>query len=235
MGLWCFLNGHEASILLDARFVALFTASKLVAWLIWNFLNLDIEVSYYKGGCGGWVLELFFPTFKRMWIFRHFELSGSRYGAEASKFKAIWEAAVFRAEKGKQILLICRQLWRRKLSICHDSWLIFFPQKNDAASPKNNKTNHIRRGRYIGPCHVSGIPLQKGFFPFCKGEKPRCLAGAWMRLSLEGKKIPAHMTRASVMWIFVRLSNKIRPSENKGFWCHLVSVSCARDRLSQIS
>jgi hypothetical protein len=31
--------------------------------------------------------------------------------------------------------------------------------------------------RHIGPCHVSGIPLQKGFFPFCKGEKPRCLAG----------------------------------------------------------
>jgi hypothetical protein len=29
----------------------------------------------------------------------------------------------------------------------------------------------------IGPCHISGIPLQKGSFPFCKGEKPRCLAG----------------------------------------------------------
>jgi hypothetical protein len=28
-----------------------------------------------------------------------------------------------------------------------------------------------------GPCHVSGIPLQKRKNPFCKGEKRRCLAG----------------------------------------------------------
>jgi hypothetical protein len=44
----------------------------------------------------------------------------------------------------------------------------------------------------------SGIPLQKGKNSFCKGEKPRCLAGEWMRLSLEGMKIPAHMIRANV-------------------------------------
>jgi hypothetical protein len=28
------------------------------------------------------------------------------------------------------------------------------------------------KGRRRRPCHVSGIPLQKGFFPFCKGKKP---------------------------------------------------------------
>jgi hypothetical protein len=48
-----------------------------------------------------------------------------------------------------------------------------------------------------GPCHVNGIPLQKGFFPFCKGEKRRCLAGEERRLPFEEKKIPAHMTRAN--------------------------------------
>jgi hypothetical protein len=50
---------------------------------------------------------------------------------------------------------------------------------------------------HIGPCHVSGFsPLQKGFFPFCKGEKTLCLAGEGRRLPIEGKAIPAHMTRA---------------------------------------
>jgi hypothetical protein len=32
-----------------------------------------------------------------------------------------------------------------------------------------NNTSHQM---HIGPCHVSGIPLQKGKNPFCKGEKP---------------------------------------------------------------
>jgi hypothetical protein len=45
---------------------------------------------------------------------------------------------------------------------------------------------------------VNGIPLQKVFFPFCKGEKRRCLAGEERRLPFEGKKIPAHMTRAYI-------------------------------------
>jgi hypothetical protein len=50
----------------------------------------------------------------------------------------------------------------------------------------------------IGPCHVRGIPLQKGKNPFGKGEKWRCLTGEERRLPFEGKKIPAHMTRAIV-------------------------------------
>jgi hypothetical protein len=33
--------------------------------------------------------------------------------------------------------------------------------------------------------------------PFCKGEKRRCLAGEERILPFEGKKIPAHMTRAN--------------------------------------
>jgi hypothetical protein len=49
-----------------------------------------------------------------------------------------------------------------------------------------------------------------GFFPFCKGEKPRCLAGEWMRLSLEGMKIPVHMTRAIIMVTWWRQSNSRR-------------------------
>jgi hypothetical protein len=42
-----------------------------------------------------------------------------------------------------------------------------------------------------GPCHVSGIPLQKGKNPFCKGEKRRCLA-------LKGRTLLG-MTRAIVL------------------------------------
>jgi hypothetical protein len=48
---------------------------------------------------------------------------------------------------------------------------------------------------------VSGIPLQKGKNHFCKEDKRRCLAGEERRLHLEGKKIPAHMTRANVSQI----------------------------------
>jgi hypothetical protein len=41
----------------------------------------------------------------------------------------------------------------------------------------------------IGPCHVSGIPLQEGFFPFCKGEKPAWLEREW-DFPLKGRKFP---------------------------------------------
>jgi hypothetical protein len=41
--------------------------------------------------------------------------------------------------------------------------------------------------------------IAKGKNIFCKGEKPRCLAGEERRLSFEGKKIPAHMTRTNAM------------------------------------
>jgi hypothetical protein len=44
----------------------------------------------------------------------------------------------------------------------------------------------------------AGFLCKRDFFPFGKEEKPRCCAREWMRLSLEGKKIPAHMTRANV-------------------------------------
>jgi hypothetical protein len=56
---------------------------------------------------------------------------------------------------------------------------------------------------------VSGIPLQKGKNPFGKGEKWRCLAGEERRLPFEGKKIPAHMTRA-IVW-----SDRSELSDNK--------------------
>jgi hypothetical protein len=43
-----------------------------------------------------------------------------------------------------------------------------------------------------GLCHVSGIPLQKVFFPFCKGEKRRC--AGWLErdrdFPLKGRKFP---------------------------------------------
>jgi hypothetical protein len=68
-------------------------------------------------------------------------------------------------------------------------------QKQTKQKTKQNKTKKDNSPR---ACHVSGIPLQKGFFPFCKGEKWRCLAGEERRLPFEGKKIPAHMTRVIV-------------------------------------
>jgi hypothetical protein len=57
------------------------------------------------------------------------------------------------------------------------------------------------------PVHVSGIPSQKGFFPFCKGVKPRCLAGEERRLPFEGKNS--------------RLKN------NYWSW-HLISILCIK-------
>jgi hypothetical protein len=73
----------------------------------------------------------------------------------------------------------------------------------------------------IGPCHISGIPLQKGSFPFCKGEKPRCLAGEWLTLSLEEKKIPSHMTRArAIEW---KIKNLKKFVKNYAIWLFLNS------------
>jgi hypothetical protein len=41
--------------------------------------------------------------------------------------------------------------------------------------------------------------MKAAFFPFCKGEKRRYLAaGEEPGLPFEGKKIPAHMTRANI-------------------------------------
>jgi hypothetical protein len=47
-----------------------------------------------------------------------------------------------------------------------------------------------------GLCQPRKTPTltQKGFSPFCKEEKSRCLAGEGLRLPFEVKKIPAHMT-----------------------------------------
>jgi hypothetical protein len=45
---------------------------------------------------------------------------------------------------------------------------------------------------------------------FCKGETRRCLAGEEQRLSLEGKKIPAHMTRAIVEHHTYALSGSLK-------------------------
>jgi hypothetical protein len=43
----------------------------------------------------------------------------------------------------------------------------------------------------LGPCHVNGIPFWKiDFFPFCKGEKQRCLAREGLRLPFEGNFRP---------------------------------------------
>jgi hypothetical protein len=78
--------------------------------------------------------------------------------------------------------------------------------KSDVFSAKPSKSTtwfpfSLIRDNVNGPwpCHVSGIPLQKGTNPFCKGEKRRCLAGEERRLPFEEKKIPAHMTRANVI------------------------------------
>jgi hypothetical protein len=65
-----------------------------------------------------------------------------------------------------------------------------------------------------GPCHVSGIPLQKGISPFAK-EINRAI---W--LDREGKKNPAHMTRANNKVENSRITTFIESSDGGTIFCY---------------
>jgi hypothetical protein len=46
----------------------------------------------------------------------------------------------------------------------------------------------------------AGFLCKRDFFPFAKEKNRAAWPGEEQRLFLEGQKIPAHMTRANVLW-----------------------------------
>jgi hypothetical protein len=76
-----------------------------------------------------------------------------------------------------------------------------FEKKFAKKVQKYYKLSEGREGREGGWRIVIPMPEAINFVDG-RRQKPCCLAGEERRLSFEGKKIPAHMTRTNVVYIF---------------------------------
>jgi hypothetical protein len=64
--------------------------------------------------------------------------------------------------------------------------IVLFKKEKNRAAWLEREENSRSHDTANGPCHVSGIPLQKGFFPLLQRRKTALLG--WRVNSLEGKK-----------------------------------------------